>query len=81
MKAVVFHGIGDIRNECIKRWAFLIMLGLALALSGCGVAGEAEGDAESEQVLPGEGVEGGEGLEEGENLEEGEGLEEAEGDS
>lgn len=45
----------------VKRWLALVMLGLALALGGCGLAGEAEGDAEQEQVLPGEGGEGGEG--------------------
>lgn len=53
----------------LKRWAMLVMLGLALALSGCGPAGEVEGDAEREQVLPGEGGEGLEGGEEGEGLE------------
>jgi hypothetical protein len=42
----------------LKRWLVLAMLALGLALGGCGPAGEVEGEAEQEQVLPGEGSEG-----------------------
>lgn len=53
----------------VKRWLALVMLGLALALGGCGPAGEVQDGAEREQVRPGEEEEGleegGEGLEEG----------------
>jgi hypothetical protein len=45
----------------VKRWIVLALLGLVLALGGCGPAGEMDGEAESEQVLPGEGGEGLEG--------------------
>jgi|GEM_PF-5696368 hypothetical protein len=59
--------------SALKRWLFLGMLGLALALSGCGFGGNAQEDAEREQVLPGQATEEDEGGEGGEESEGGEG--------